>query len=89
MQTLLPQLKKVGLHVLLIAGISITLGFIFLKIYLPFYTNHGETVSVPDLTGMTYEQAEELLKSASLQYEISPDSGFSGKSSTFYFKTTP
>ncbi len=79
MQSLLPQLKKVGLHLLLIAGISITLGFIFLKIYLPFYTNHGETVSVPDLTGMTYEEAENLLKSASLQYEISPDSGFSAE----------
>ena len=79
MQSLLPQLKKVGLHLLLIAGVSVTLGFIFLKVYLPFYTNHGETVSVPDLSGMTYEKAEEVLKSASLQYEISIDSGFSGE----------
>jgi beta-lactam-binding protein with PASTA domain len=79
MESLLPQLKKVGLHLLLIAGISVTLGFIFLKVYLPFYTNHGDTVSVPDLSGMSYEEAEDLLESSSLQYEISPDSGFSAE----------
>jgi len=79
MESLLPQMKKVGLHLLLIAGISVTLGFIFLKVYLPFYTNHGDTVSVPDLSGMSYEEAEDLLESSSLQYEISPDSGYSAE----------
>ena len=79
MESLLPQLKKIGLHLLFIAGVSVALGFIFLKVYLPFYTNHGETVSVPDLSGMTYEKAEDVLKSTSLQYEISLDSGFSGE----------
>ena len=79
MESLLPQLKKVGLHLLLIAGISVTLGFIFLKVYLPFYTNHGDTVSVPDLSGMSYEEAANLLESSSLQFEISPDSGFSAE----------
>lgn len=77
MESLFPQLKKVVLHLLLIAGISITLGFLFLKVYLPFYTNHGDTITVPDLSGMSYEEAENLLESSSLQFEISPDSGFS------------
>jgi len=77
MQPLTQQLKKVGLNLLLIAGISVTLGFLFLKLYLPFYTNHGDTVTVPDLSGLTYTEAIDLLKSSSLQYEISPDSGFS------------
>ena len=77
MESLLPQLKKIGLHLLIIAGISVALGFIFLKIYLPYYTNHGETVSVPDLSGMSYEEAKDLLENASLLYEITPDSGFS------------
>lgn len=36
-------------------------------------------MSVPDLSGMTYEKAEEVLKNASLQYEISLDSGFSAE----------
>ena len=79
MQSLLPQLKKVGIHLLLIAGISIALGVLFLKLYLPFYTNHGETVSVPDLEGMSYEEAEGMLRKTSLEFEILPDSGFSAE----------
>ncbi len=71
------SLKKVLTHLLIIIGISILLGFLFLKIYLPIYTNHGETVSVPDLSGYTYSEATEILESSGLQYEVSSDSGFS------------
>jgi beta-lactam-binding protein with PASTA domain len=77
MQPLPQQLKKVGLNLLLIAAISVTLGFLFLKVYLPLYTNHGDTVTVPDLSGLTYTEAITLLESSSLQYEVTPDSGFS------------
>jgi beta-lactam-binding protein with PASTA domain len=77
MQPLSQQLKKVGLNLLIIAGISVTLGFLFLKVYLPLYTNHGDTVTVPDLSGLTYTEAISVLESSSLQYEVSPDSGFS------------
>lgn len=71
------NLKKVLFNLAIIFGISIFLGFLFLKVYLPLYTNHGETVSVPDLSGYTYEEAIDLLESSNLQYEVSPDSGFS------------
>ena len=47
-----------------------------MKVYLPLYTNHGETVSVPDLTGYTFDEGVELLDRAGLQYEVSLDSGF-------------
>jgi beta-lactam-binding protein with PASTA domain len=77
MQPLTQQIKKVGLNLLLIAGISVTLGFLFLKVYLPLYTNHGETVTVPDLSGLTYTEAITVLEASSLQYEVSPDSGYS------------
>lgn len=40
------------------------------------YTNHGETVSVPDLSGYTYDEAVDILDRADLQYEVSIDSGF-------------
>jgi beta-lactam-binding protein with PASTA domain len=69
--------KKVLINLLIIFGISIFLGFLFLKIYLPLYTNHGETVSVPDLSGYDYDEAVDVLESSGLQYEVSPDSGFS------------
>jgi len=35
------------------------------------YTNHGESQPVPDLAGMKIEQAEQLLASKNLTYEIS------------------
>lgn len=73
------SLKKVLIHLLIIIGISIFLGFLFLKVYLPVYTNHGETVSVPDLTGYGFSEATEILESAGLQYEVSADSGFSNE----------
>lgn len=71
------NLKKILINLAIIFGISIFLGFLFLKVYLPLYTNHGETVSVPDLSGYAYEEAIDLLESSNLQYEVSPDSGFS------------
>lgn len=70
-------LKKVLVNLLIIIGLASLLGFLFLKLYLPFYTHHGETVSVPDLSGYEYYEASELLENTGLQYEVSIDSGFS------------
>lgn len=69
-------LKKILINLLIIIGLASLLGFLFLKLYLPLYTNHGETVSVPDLTGYVYAEAKELLEETGLQYEVSIDSGF-------------
>jgi beta-lactam-binding protein with PASTA domain len=77
MNSLNPAIKKILLNLLVIIGIAILLGFAFLKLYLPLYTNHGETVSVPDLTGYRYQEATDALENTGLQYEVSLDSGFS------------
>ena len=77
MSSTVSYFKKISFHILIILGLSVFLGFLFLKVYLPLYTNHGETVSVPDLSGYTFEEARELLESTGLQYEVSLDSGFS------------
>lgn len=45
------------------------LGFFF--IYLPFTTNHGEAVTVPDLKKKSVEGLEEFLDSRDLRYEVS------------------
>ncbi|HSF54683.1 MAG TPA: PASTA domain-containing protein [Algoriphagus sp.] len=71
------SLKKILINLLIVTGIAVLLGFLFLKVYLPLYTNHGETVSVPDLSGYEFEEASELLDNTGLQYEVSVDSGFS------------
>ena len=77
MSSTVSTFKKISFHILIILGLSVLLGFLFLKVYLPLYTNHGETVSVPDLSGYTFEEATDLLESTGLQYEVSLDSGFS------------
>ena len=71
------SLRKIVINLLIVFGLSIILGFLFLKVYLPTYTNHGETVSVPDLSGYTFEEATDLLDNSGLQFAISPDSGYS------------
>ncbi|MDE0472632.1 MAG: PASTA domain-containing protein, partial [Ekhidna sp.] len=40
-------------------------------------TNHGETITVPDVQGLTYDQLDEFLGRRSLQFEVSADSGYS------------
>jgi beta-lactam-binding protein with PASTA domain len=40
------------------------------------YTNHGESVSVPDLSGYTFDEATNILDRSNLQYDVSLDSGF-------------
>lgn len=57
-------------------GISLLLGFLFLKIYLPIHTNHGESVSIPDLGGYAFVEGIKVLEESGLQYEVSVDSGF-------------
>ncbi|WP_143960740.1 PASTA domain-containing protein [Litoribacter populi] len=76
MSTLKAALKKLGLHTLLIFGALFILLIVFFRVYLPSYTNHGETVTVPDLQGYAYEELQNIIISKDLRYEITPDSGF-------------
>lgn len=71
------SLKKVIINIIVILALSFLLGFLFLQLYLPMYTNHGETVSVPDLSGYTFDESVDILDNAGLKYEVSLDSGFS------------
>jgi beta-lactam-binding protein with PASTA domain len=83
MNLLYQPIKKIAIHLSILIGISLVLGFLFLKIYLPIYTNHGETVSIPDLSGYTFSEAIEVLEDSGLQYEVSIDSGFHLDKKTF------
>lgn len=79
MSKITDSLKKVGIQIGIILGIIVLLSFVFLKIFLPSYTNHGETVSVPDLSGFQFDEVEEFLKTRNLKYEINIDSGFNAE----------
>ena len=63
------RLKQVALNlaILLLAGIL----FIFLlNKFLLWYTDHGESLTVPDVKGSTIEQAISMLEDAELRVEI-------------------
>lgn len=70
--------KTLLIHVGLMFAIVIGLIIIFFYIYLPSTTRHGETVTVPNLEGMSLDQMDEFLKKRHLNYEVS-DSNYTSK----------
>ena len=50
------------------AGTVITL--IFFYIYLPVITNHGESITVPDLQGVSIDELQEFLVERDLRFEV-------------------
>jgi beta-lactam-binding protein with PASTA domain len=60
----------------LLANIAIAVGILMLfvigyfYIYLPGVTNHGESITVPDLTGMKLEELDDFLAEHELRYEL-------------------
>ncbi len=70
------SLKKITVHIALIIGIVLLITVLFLKIYLPSYTNHGQTVTVPDLEGFEYSELQSYLSARDLSFEVTLDSGF-------------
>ncbi len=72
------SLKKMVIHILiiLVIGLVITLGFFY--IYLPTKTNHGETITVPNLIERHVDELEEMLVQRNLRYEVN-DSAYSSQ----------
>jgi len=62
---------QIGIVLLL----SLMILLIFFFIYLPSTTNHGESITVPDLRGMKLDELEEYLTERDLRYEVQ-DSAF-------------
>lgn len=57
-----------------ILGVAITLTFFY--VYLPLTTNHGESITVPDLEGIHVDELQEFLVDRDFRYEV-VDSVFS------------
>jgi beta-lactam-binding protein with PASTA domain len=59
-------------------GIILILAILYFYIYLPNVTNHGESVTVPDLTGMHIDELETFLKEHDLRFSVN-DSAYSSE----------
>ena len=65
------SLKRLVIHfvIILVLGLGITLGFFYM--YLPSTTNHGETITVPNLVERHYDELDEMLLQRNLRFEVS------------------
>lgn len=64
------------MHIFAAIGLSVILVFIFFFIYLPVTTNHGESITVPDVTGIVLSDLDDFLDSRNLRFEVTVDSGY-------------
>ena len=62
----------------IVFGVLLFISISYFYIYLPNTTNHGETVTVPDLKGMKIEELDSFLAQHKLRYELN-DSAYSGE----------
>lgn len=71
------SLKDLLIHLGIIIGSSFILVVFLFYIYLPVKTNHGDTITVPDVVGMSLEELEEFLDRRNLRFEVVEDSSYS------------
>jgi eukaryotic-like serine/threonine-protein kinase len=72
------SIKDVFIHVGIISAVLTALILAFFYIYLPATTNHKETITVPNLEGITYDKIDEFLTKRNLRFEVTSDSSYSG-----------
>ncbi len=71
-------LKGLLIHLGIIIMVAITAVLVFFYVYLPNFTNHGESITVPDLQGIHMDDIDEFLTKRNLRYEVN-DSSYSEK----------
>ncbi len=62
--------KTYTIHIGLMGLALIGIILIFFFVYLPSATKHGETITVPNLKGMSLQDMDEFLKKRHLNYEV-------------------
>lgn len=74
-----PGKKELLMHIGIAGLASIVILLFVFYIYLPITTNHGESMTVPNLEGILLDDLGEFLEERDLRYEVEPDSGYSPK----------
>lgn len=71
------SLKDFFLHLGLILSLLVVVVLLVFQVWLPGTTNHGETITVPNIIGDLPEDLERNIIKRNLRYEINPDSSYS------------
>ncbi|WP_258105150.1 PASTA domain-containing protein [Marinoscillum sp. MHG1-6] len=69
--------KHLLINLGIITALAITFILVFFYSYLPNITNHGESITVPDVRGLTVDELDDFLGSRNLRFEVTKDSGYS------------
>jgi beta-lactam-binding protein with PASTA domain len=64
-------------HLVYITVLGVSFTFIIFYVVMPISTNHGETITVPDVIGISYDELDLHLTRRNLHYVITEDSGYS------------
>ncbi|CAG5071122.1 hypothetical protein DYBT9623_03343 [Dyadobacter sp. CECT 9623] len=62
--------KDLFIHIGIIVSLLLVIFLGFFFVYLPFTTNHGEAITVPDLKKKSVADLEEFLDTKDLRYEV-------------------
>ena len=71
------DIKDVFLHLLIMTGAVALMVTMIFYVWLPITTNHGETITIPDIRGLTVTELEKFLKKRDLYFEVTADSSYS------------
>jgi eukaryotic-like serine/threonine-protein kinase len=89
-QFLRPESKRdVYLHLLLVILTGAILIVGFFNVYLPYTTNHDQTITVPNLQGMHINQLDEFLGDRDLEYQIDDSAYHPGAQPFLVFQQYP
>lgn len=70
------SLKGFSLHLIIVVGLLVAFTLFFFYSYLPSYTNNGQSITVPNLQGISMDEIDEFITKRNLRYEIN-DSTYS------------
>lgn len=73
------ELKFILKNLGIMGGLTGAIVFFVFYIYFPIKTNHGDTITVPNLVGMSLEQIDDFLSDRDLRFEILEDSSYNSK----------
>jgi beta-lactam-binding protein with PASTA domain len=77
------------LHIFLAFVLLVVLSILYFYVYLPSTTNHGESITVPNVEGMPLSQLEDELGKRTLRYEVDSSSYSSEHPPLTVFKQYP
>lgn len=71
------SIKDFLIHLLVIFGSAFLVVIVVFYVWLPIRTNHGESITVPDVQGLSFDELEDFLEKRDLRYEVTADSSYS------------